>query len=157
MNLIAQLSIASSIRNAALICMLFPGTSLAIAETDSGAGAVGAIQQDPMAAGNLLQLILGLAAVLLVIGAIAWATRRMGRFQSAAGGGLRILGGLSMGARERVVLVQVGSRQLLLGVAPGRVQTLHVLEENLGETAPGSEASGFAANLQAALKAGKAS
>jgi len=36
-----------------------------------------------------------------------------------------------MGTRERVVLLQVGETQLLLGVAPGRVQTLHVLDKPL--------------------------
>ncbi len=32
-------------------------------------------------------------------------------------------------SEERVVLVQVGKQQLLIGVAPGRVSTLHVLDE----------------------------
>jgi flagellar protein FliO/FliZ len=72
--------------------------------------------------------------MLLVLGlivAIAWVLKRSARFQTAAGGGLRILGGLSMGTRERVVLLQVGETQLLVGVAPGRVQTLHVLDKPL--------------------------
>ena len=82
----------------------------------------------------------------------------MGGLSSAAAGSLRVLGGLSMGTRERVVLIQVGETQLLLGVAPGRVQTLHVLEEPI----PTSEASkpgkgNFAASLSAALQRGNKS
>ena len=95
--------------------------------------------QDPMAMTSLWQLTLGMLLVLGLIAAIAWVLKRSGRFQMAAGGGLRILGGLSMGTRERVVLLQVGETQLLVGVAPGRVQTLHVLDkplESIRDAAP---------------------
>ena len=86
---------------------------------------------DPISMASLWQLTLGMLLVLALIVGLAWLLKRTGRFQMAAGGGLRILGGLSMGARERVVLLQVGETQLLVGVAPGRVQTLHVLEQPL--------------------------
>jgi len=86
---------------------------------------------DPMAVSNLWQLTFGLLVVLGVMLGLAWLVKRSGKFQMAAGGGLKIIGGLSMGSRERVVLLQVGETQLLVGVAPGRVQTLHVLEQPL--------------------------
>ena len=53
---------------------------------------------------------------------LAWIMRRMNRWQMSAGGSLRLLGGLSLGARERILLVQVGDTQLLVGVAPGYVR-----------------------------------
>jgi len=102
--------------------------------------------QDPVAMTSLWQLTLGMLLVLSLIVAIAWLLKRSGRFQMAAGGGLRILGGLSMGARERVVLIQAGETQLLLGVAPGRVQTLHVLDQPL-QTPQATAHSGFAEQL----------
>ena len=37
---------------------------------------------------------------------------------------MQIRGVLSLGGRDRVVVVQVGERQLLLGVSPGRVVRL---------------------------------
>ncbi len=86
---------------------------------------------DPMAVSNLWQLTLGMVAVLGLMLGLAWILKRTGKFQMAAGGSLKILGGLSMGTRERVVLLQVGETQLLVGVAPGRVQTLHVLDQPL--------------------------
>jgi flagellar protein FliO/FliZ len=91
---------------------------------------------DPTAMGSLWQMSLGLLLVLALIVAIAWVLKRSGSFQLAAGGGLRVLGGLSMGSRERVVLIQAGDTQLLLGVAPGRVQTLHVLDKPLQTNQP---------------------
>jgi len=82
---------------------------------------------------GLIQVTLGLFVVLLIIAAAAWFTRRFGYFQSTVGGNMRIIGGLHLGTRERLVVVQVGEEQLLLGVAPGRVSTLHVLAKPLNQ------------------------
>ncbi len=63
---------------------------------------------------------------------------------------LRPLATLPLGIKEKLVLVQVGpKRQLLLGLTPGRIETLLVLEEDAC-IAPGAikESSGFASNLQ---------
>lgn len=79
--------------------------------------------------GQLLQVTLGLFAVLAMILATAWIVRRTGAVRGIAGGQLRVLGALSMGQRERVVLIQVGETQLLVGIAPGQVRTLHVLDK----------------------------
>jgi flagellar protein FliO/FliZ len=116
------------------------------------------LEVEPMAAGSLAQMILGLTAVLALILGLAWVMRRMGGIPGAAAGSLRVLGGLSMGTRERVVLIQVGETQLLIGVAPGRVQTLHVLEQpvQLNETNPPGKGN-FAASLNAALRRSKTS
>ena len=127
---------------------------------ESGAKSAGSLKesQEPLAMTSLWQLTLGMLLVLGLMLGIAWLLKRTGRFQMAAGGGLRILGGLSMGARERVVLLQVGETQLLLGVAPGRVQTLHVLDEPLQSArgaAPGLP--GFADQLGRILKKEQAS
>lgn len=105
--------------------------------------------------GSLVQVGAGLLLVVALIGLLAWLVRRLGRVQGGAAGSLRILGGLSLGARERVVLLQVGERQLLLGVAPGRVQTLHVLETPLPDAVAGG--ADFAGQLRAVLgRGGKA-
>lgn len=128
-------------QGALLSVLCFLTGQAAAATTQDGA-------PEPLAVNSLIQLTLGMAAVLMVIVGLAWLLKRSGRLQVAAGGGLRILGGLSMGARERVVLLQVGETQLLVGVAPGRVQTLHVLEQPLSATAGNDpNAAGFAAQL----------
>lgn len=111
---------------------------------------------EPMATGNLLQMTLGLIAVLVLIVGLAWVMRRMGGVTGTAAGSLRVLGGLSMGTRERIVLVQVGEQQLLIGVAPGRVQTLHVLEHPIQPQVQDKSGKGnFAASLSTALQRGK--
>ena len=63
--------------------------------------------------------------------------KKMNRFQAVTDESLKILGGISMGSRERVVLLQVGEEQLLIGVSPGRINTLHVLETPIENSAAG--------------------
>lgn len=70
-------------------------------------------------------------ALLVVFGALAaffLLLRRFGMGAGLASRHLKVLGGVSLGARERVVVVQAGSKQLVLGVSPGRIETLCVLE-----------------------------
>jgi len=105
----------------------------------------------------LVRLTLGLAAVVLAILGLGWLLRRTGAgVAGGVSGQLRLLGGLSVGNRERVVLVQVGERQLLLGVAPGRVQTLHVLEENLAPARGEPAGEDFATRLRGLMGQGGA-
>jgi flagellar protein FliO/FliZ len=47
---------------------------------------------------------------------------------------MKVLGGLSVGQRERLVLVQVGDKQILVGVAPGSVQHVMAFDEPLANT-----------------------
>ena len=70
----------------------------------------------------------GLILVLGVFFMCVWMVRKAGGLTSTTAGQMRILGGLSLGAKERVVLLQLGNKQLLLGVSPGRVEALHTLE-----------------------------
>lgn len=109
-----------------------------------------------MAAGSLFQLLFGLIVVLAAIGVTALLLRRLGRLPQGAGT-LRVIAGLSLGARERAVLIQVGDKQILLGVAPGRVQALHVLERPVDTGTPGpGMAGGFAERLAQLMKGGRA-
>ena len=96
--------------------------------------------------GHVLSVLLGLLAVLAIIAVLAWALRHLFRVGVGAEGLVRVLGSTSLGARERVVLLQVGGEQVLVGVAPGRVQTLHVLDEPVTLPSPGA-APGFHAQL----------
>ena len=81
------------------------------------------------AAPQVLEAVAGLAVVLVVIFALAWAVRRFAHLPTASKGLIRVLGGVALGSRERAVIVAVGSTRLLLGVAPGQVRMLHVLPE----------------------------
>ena len=92
-----------------------------------------------VSAGGLASVTLALLAVLAAIFALAWLARRLRTFGSRAPGALEILASMPLGAKERAVLVQIGEAQILLGVAPGRVNTLHVLAQPLELGKPATE------------------
>lgn len=74
--------------------------------------------------GSLWQLFFGLAVVLaLMIGSL-WVLKKLVAQRGENAGLLRVVAGTAVGTRERVVIVEVGSTWLVLGVAPGRVSAL---------------------------------
>ena len=88
----------------------------------------------PPGVGSLGQVTLSLGLVLALIFAAAWVARRMRGFHRASTDALDVISSLPLGQKERAVLVRVGKQQILLGVAPGRVTTLHVLSEPVDVT-----------------------
>ncbi len=112
---------------------------------------VQAIKSDPISSGYLLQLFVGLFIVVLCIIVLAWMAKKMNRFQSSSDASLKILGALSLGTREKIVLLQIGDEQLVVGVSPGRLNTLHVLKTPIEMSNKNSDASvsnGFADKLK---------
>lgn len=90
--------------------------------------------------GALLQGLLGLGMVLAALAAFFWFLRRFSPGQTAAQGVVKVVGGVMLGPRERLVVVEVGETWLLLGVGGGQVSTLHTLPRPEGYTPPLSEA-----------------
>jgi len=101
------------------------------------------------AAGSLLQVFIGLVAVLLLIAGTAWVAKRLGVTQGGSSSLLHVVSSASVGTRERVVVVEVGDAWLVVGVAPGSVNALMTLPKGEIQSAatPGVNAS-FAARLQ---------
>ena len=87
------------------------------------------------------KLALALAAVLVFFLLFAWALRRSqlpGRMQSQD---LSIVASLSLGTRERLVVVQAGEKQVLLGITPSQINSLTVLDSPLELSNPLEETS----------------
>jgi flagellar protein FliO/FliZ len=76
-----------------------------------------------------IRMVLGLAVVLALLGATAWVSRRFRVGTGMRGGLIEVISGLSLGARERVVLIRVGGDQVLVGVSAAGMRTLHVLNQ----------------------------
>lgn len=102
------------------------------------------------AAGSLLQVFIGLVAVLLLIAATAWVAKRFGIARSGSSSLLQVISSASVGARERVVVVEVGESWLVVGVAPGSVNALMTLPKGTLQPPPSPSIPGapFAARLQ---------
>jgi flagellar protein FliO/FliZ len=76
---------------------------------------------------NFLQVIMPLLLVLGLIAGAAWLLQRLTKRNSNHPTLLTIQAAISVGPRERVVLLEVAGQWLVLGVAPGQVSTLLTL------------------------------
>lgn len=103
--------------------------------------------QPGIAGGDIATVVLGLAFVLLLIFGSAWLIKRLGAVPSAASGAIKIVAVLPVGSRERITLVEVGGKQLLLGVTPTQITTLHTFDEPVADAANPENSSEFAQKL----------
>jgi flagellar protein FliO/FliZ len=77
---------------------------------------------------HVLNWSLGLIVVLCLFFVCLWFMRKMGALPTSTKQNMKVISGLSLGMREKLVLVQVGDKQLLLGVTSNRIDNLLVLE-----------------------------
>jgi len=69
-------------------------------------------------------------ALLLIVGLLvgaAWLARKVSGGKGFGQGGMKIVGGVALGPRERIVLLEVGDQRLVIGIVPGQIRTLHRL------------------------------
>jgi len=99
---------------------------LPLSLVSSAASAADAVQQTSGFA-SFFQALMGLAVVLGLLYGFFWLLRRFGPGQTGAQGAVKIVGGVMLGPRERLVVVEVQDTWLLVGVAAGHVSTLHTL------------------------------
>ncbi len=78
----------------------------------------------------LIKMVVGLVTVLLLFYAFAWLARRfgMGGLMPTTNRDLKILESLSLGTREKLVIVQAGDEKLLLGITSGSIRKIHSMD-----------------------------
>jgi flagellar biosynthetic protein FliO len=95
---------------------------------------------------SLSKMTLALVVVLGCVFLAAWVLKQTRRLQGGKlGGGIEIISQVGLGAKERAVLLKVGNAYVLVGVAPGQVNALHVM--------PASEATSIVDGDQSAATA----
>ncbi|PIE38634.1 MAG: flagellar biosynthetic protein FliO [Gammaproteobacteria bacterium] len=120
-----------------LLAGLYPVASFANTATDiSGA--------------YMLQVVGSLLLVFGLIFGLFFVMRKVNGLPTKTGSELGVIGSIRLGNREKAVLVKVGDKQLLIGVAPGGVNTLYELETPL--EAPLNAQSAFAEVLAKRIK-----
>jgi len=66
---------------------------------------------------------------------------------------MKIISGLSVGARERILLIEVGETWLVVGVTASQIRTLHTLPKNsLPELSAGQNKPAFAQWLSTVME-----
>lgn len=97
------------------------------------AGSVRAAEQaTPGATSSLLQVLLGLVIVLGLLAGTAWVIRHFGLTRTSSASAVKVIGGASIGTRERIVLVEVADQWIVVGVAPGCVNALTTMPRQEG-------------------------
>lgn len=96
--------------------------------------AVPAVSPSSLFTGDYLLQVIGsfVVVILLLIGVLVL-LRRFNGVSSQMSGNMRVISSVGVGQRERVVLVQVGEEQILVGVGPGNVRKIHAFEEPVVE------------------------
>jgi len=92
-----------------------------------------------VAAGSYLQAGLALALIVALLAGTAWLARKVNGGKGFGQGGMRVVGGVALGPRERIVLLEIGEEWLVVGIVPGQIRTLHRLAKG---QLPTAEASG---------------
>jgi flagellar protein FliO/FliZ len=92
-------------------------------------------------------LVLVVAAIIIA----GWLYVRMQGLRGGPSSAIRVLAAQSLGPKERIVLVQVGDKQIAVGMTQAQLSTLHVFDEPV--VAPDAPAVGtrFTDRLRAAL------
>ena len=118
----------------------------------------------PSASDSLGRMVFGTVIVLLVIAAIAWILRRVLPGQGLSHSGvIKQVGGVQLGPRERVVVLEVAGRWLVVGVSPGQMTALGEvaplttdpvsnIQSNASQDSPIDPQASFAVRLQQAMQ-----
>jgi flagellar protein FliO/FliZ len=96
--------------------------------------AVPAVSPSSLFTGDYLLQVIGsfVVVILLLIGVLVL-LRRFNGVSSQMSGNMRVISSVGVGQRERVVLLQVGVDQILVGVGPGNVRKIHAFDQPVVE------------------------
>jgi len=138
----------------ALVCI---AVTLIYVDGHAGVGGADEAHHSVLSLATVGQWLVSLLLVLAIFAGLAWLLRRSGTLTRSEKGQLSVIAGLSIGMRERLVLVRVGDKQLLLGVTPGRIDKLLELDGDarlfVGDPIAGAEGETFADKLQRLIQA----
>ncbi|NVJ49515.1 MAG: flagellar biosynthetic protein FliO [Gammaproteobacteria bacterium] len=131
-----------------LSTMILPVISSEVIATNSG-------KFTPTASSSLLSVAVALVFILLIIFACAWILRRVSGQGMGKNQLIKIKSTQMLGAKERLVVIEVDDKILLLGVTPNSINKIEQLSSQclnvLDEQSSMSFQSAFKAQLQKTL------
>ncbi|WP_454785991.1 flagellar biosynthetic protein FliO [Legionella sp. WA2024007413] len=81
--------------------------------------------------GELIRVLMGLLLVLLIILILSWVVKRLHGMQMGSAKGFQSVASMILGPKEKITLLKVGTRYLLIGSGSGYVTMLHDFGEQL--------------------------
>jgi flagellar protein FliO/FliZ len=111
---------------------------------------------EPVSVSSILQVFLWLVIVVLIIVLLTWMLKKISGVNTNLTGTIKIVSGVHVGQREKIALVQVGDKQILVGITPSTITKLHVMEENVEILNPRqTPTANFSEKLKQAITTGK--
>lgn len=101
---------------------------------------------------EMLSIGISMLIVLGTVVAFGWLYSRLRISGGGASDMINIVASRGLGPKERLLLVQVGDQQLLVGMTATAVQTLHTFDQPVQKTTSITQAPGFADRLRTALQ-----
>ena len=110
-------------------------TSLFLASASALAQSATIAEPPGVGSSAIVQMLLALGLIIGLLFAGAFLLRKLnGGHNFGQNGPLKIIGGLMISPRERIVLIEIENDWLVVGVVPGQIKTLHTLAK--GELPP---------------------
>jgi flagellar protein FliO/FliZ len=78
---------------------------------------------------GLLQIFMGLIAVLALMAVAAWLLKKIGPVGNGNIVPVKVVGGVSLGNRERVMVIEVAGQWIVIGVTASNINTLTTLQK----------------------------
>lgn len=86
---------------------------------------------------KIFEVFFVLAGIIFLIFVFAFLLKKTTGFSKGHQGSIKILATTLLGHKEKVVLIQVGEQQFLIGATPNNINTLHAFEHAVSQgTAP---------------------
>ncbi len=80
---------------------------------------------------DFITTFLFLFLIIVCIFFFAWFLKRMGLSQGSGNQLIKIISTIAVGQKERISLIEVGGQQILIGISPGNIQKIMVLDTPL--------------------------
>ena len=103
--------------------------------------------------GDILSLGASMLIVVAAVVALGWLYSRLRFSNGGSGDVITVVASRALGPKERLVLIEVADQQLLVGMTPNGMRTLHVLDGPVAKSKPETQPqAGFAGRLRAAFQ-----
>lgn len=127
-----------------ILCVLWFMSSAACALPTEQAGV--------MTHAELIRVIMGLLFVLMLIGLLSWVVKRLHVVNLSSSKGFQSIATMTLGPKERITLLKVGARYLLMGIGAGSVTLIHDFGEQLPTGFDLEHKAGFAEILKSVVR-----
>jgi len=106
----------------------------------------------PVTGSEVLSLLVSLVAVLGAILLVGWIYSRVQGGMARSNDAINIVATRPIGPKERILVVEIAGKQLVLGMTSSSVQTLHVFDERVLTDVETPRSHGFADRLKTAMR-----